>query len=108
MSSGVIALVRHARTASAATIDWKMTRPSVEPISGSVARSGCGIMPMHVALAVEHAGDVAQRAVGIVDVAEGDAIFGFELVERALVGDSSSLRRARSAGAASGPCAPRR
>ena len=26
--------------------DWKTTRPSVEPISGSVARSGCGIMPM--------------------------------------------------------------
>src|ERR1019366_426179 len=35
----------HARTA-ASSIDRKTTRPSDEPISGSVARSGCGIMPI--------------------------------------------------------------
>src|ERR1019366_1643496 len=30
----------------AANMDSKTARPSVEPISGSQARSGCGIMPM--------------------------------------------------------------
>ena len=41
----------------------------------------------HVAFAAEDAGDVAGRAIGIFDVAEGDAIFGFKFVERALVGE---------------------
>ena len=38
----------HAITADAArcSMDWKTTSPSVEPISGSVARSGWGIMPI--------------------------------------------------------------
>ena len=45
----------------------------------------------HVALAVEDAGDVAQRAVGVIEVAEGDAVFGFELVERALVGEVAAF-----------------
>src|SRR5579884_3878020 len=35
----------HARTA-AAIIDWNTTSPSHEPISGSVASSGCGIIPI--------------------------------------------------------------
>ena len=58
----------------------------MDPISGSQARSGCGIMP-NVALPVQDAGDVAHRAVGIVDVAERHAVFGFEFIERALVGE---------------------
>src|SRR6185437_12094478 len=29
----------------AATIDWKMRRPSAEPSNASLERSGCGIMP---------------------------------------------------------------
>ena len=45
----------------------------------------------HVALAVEDAGDVAQRAVRVVDIAEGDAVLGFEFVERALVGVVAAL-----------------
>ena len=45
----------------------------------------------HVALAVEDAGDIAQRAVGIVQVAERDAVLGFELVERALVGEVAAF-----------------
>src|SRR5579859_6062398 len=32
--------------ASAVTMDLKTTSPSVEPISSSAARSGCGIMPI--------------------------------------------------------------
>src|SRR5437899_1042468 len=35
----------HTLAASAPTIERRMTSPSVEPISGSVARSGCGIRP---------------------------------------------------------------
>ncbi len=45
----------------------------------------------HVALAVQNAGDIAQRAVRIVDVAERHAIFGFEFVERALVGEVAAF-----------------
>ena len=41
----------------------------------------------HVALAVEDAGDVADASrCRVVDVAEGDAVLGFEFVERAVVG----------------------
>ena len=36
---------RHARTTAWST-DWKIVSPSVEPISGSDARSGCGIIPI--------------------------------------------------------------
>ena len=36
----------HAFTDIAASIDSKITRPSTDPISGSQARSGCGIMPI--------------------------------------------------------------
>ena len=42
--------------------------------------------PHHVALAVEHAGDIAQRAVGVVQVAESNPVFGFQFVQRTLVG----------------------
>ena len=35
----------HECTAAAATMDWKITIPSVDPCSGSVASSGCGIKP---------------------------------------------------------------
>src|SRR5262245_17329265 len=41
----------------------------------------------HVALFIEHAGDVAQRAIGIIEVAESDAVFGFQFIQRAIVGD---------------------
>ena len=73
------------------SIDWKTTSPSVEPISGSRGALGVRHHAHHVALAVQDAGDVAQRAVGIVDVAEGDAVFGFEFVERALVGEVAAF-----------------
>ena len=106
MSSGVMVGVMTS-TASAADIDWKTTRPSVEPISGSVARSGCGIMPITLRSRLRMPAMSRSGAVGVVEVAEGDAVFGFQLVERALVGDSSSLRRERWAGAAIWPfCAP--
>ncbi len=82
----------HASTAAdACSMDWKTTRPSVEPISGSVRAFGMGHHAHHVAFAIEHAGDIAQRAVGVIDVAEGDAVFGFELVEGALVGDVAAF-----------------
>ncbi len=41
----------------------KKARPSVAPRSGSVASSGCGMRPSTRLLLVEHAGDVARRAV---------------------------------------------
>src|SRR6476660_6197039 len=40
---------RHA-WASAVTMDLNTTRPSVDPISSSAARSGCGIMPITLRL----------------------------------------------------------
>ena len=75
----------HARTA-ARTIEWKTARPSVEPISGSVARSGWGIMPMTLRSRLRMPAISRSGAVGVVEVAEDDAVLGFELVEGALVG----------------------
>ena len=40
-----------------------------------------------VAFAAEDAGDVAGGAVGVFDVAEGDAVFGFEFVEGMGIGE---------------------
>src|SRR5262249_4235319 len=40
----------------------------------------------YVTLSAKHAGDVVERSVGVVEVAEGDAILGRQFVERALVG----------------------
>src|ERR1700730_5449444 len=36
---------RHARTATESS-DWKTTKPSLDPMSDSAARSGCGMIPM--------------------------------------------------------------
>ncbi len=44
-----------------------------------------------VALAVQNAGDVAERAVRIIHVAERHAVFGFELIERAFVGEIAAF-----------------
>ena len=48
-------------------------------------------MPITLRSRVQDAGDVAQRAVGIIEVAEGDAVFGFQFVERALVGEVAAF-----------------
>jgi len=42
--------------------------------------------PHDVAPLIEDSGDIAQGTVGIIEIAEGDAVFGLELVERAIVG----------------------
>ncbi len=47
---------------------------------------GVGHHAHDIAFAVEDAGDVAGGAVGVFDVAEGDAVFGFEFIEGAVVG----------------------
>ena len=52
---------------------------------------GMGHHAHHVAFAVEHAGDIAQRSVGVIDITERHAILGFEFVERALVGDVTAF-----------------
>ncbi len=44
---------------------------------------------------VQNAGDVAQRAVGIFQIAEGDAILGFQFDRACARRRNSSLRRAR-------------
>ena len=88
---------RHgARTATLdstpARIDSKIVSPSTEPVSGSTACSGCGIRPNTLPRLVADAGDVAQRAVGVVagGVAQHHLAAGLELVEL--------RRRARSSG----------
>ena len=48
-------------------------------------------MPMTLRSRIEDAGDVAQGAVGIVEVAEGHAVFGFEFIERAVVGEVAAF-----------------
>ena len=83
----------HASTAAQRGLQHRLEDD--QPVGGAHQRLG-GALGMghhahHVALAVEHAGDVAQRAVGVVDVAEGDAVLGFEFVERALVGDVAAF-----------------
>jgi len=39
-----------------------------------------------VAFAAENAGDITQRAIGIAFIAEGNAVFGFEFIESAVIG----------------------
>ena len=58
---------QRAATAAAAT-------PSVEPSSAWTARSGWGISPTTLRPVVADAGDVVDRAVGVVDVAEHDPV----------------------------------
>ena len=68
------------------------------PVGGAQQRIG-GALGMrhhahHVAAFIADAGDIAQRAVGIIDVAQHHAILRFQHVERAFDRRSSSLRRA--------------
>ncbi len=72
-------------------MDSRITRPSAEPSRGSEARSGCGIRPMTLRLRAQNPGDIAQRSVGIVEIAEHDAVFGFELIEDAVIGEVAAL-----------------
>ena len=64
-------------------------------VGGAHQRLGDAFRMRHqahdVAAFVQDAGDVAHRSVGIVQIAEHDAVFGFELIERALVGDVAAL-----------------
>ena len=48
-------------------------------------------MPITLRSSLQNAGDVAQRSVGIIQVAQHHAILGFELVERALVGEVAAF-----------------
>ena len=43
-------------------------------------------MPSTLRSPIQDAGDVASGAVRILEIPKSDAIFGFELIERALVG----------------------
>ena len=47
--------------------------------------------PHHVAALAANAGDVAQRAVGIVQVPEHDTVLCFQCVQSALIGEVTSL-----------------
>ena len=85
MTSGVIAVIFYL-AASALTSEPRITSPSVDPISGSAARSGCGIMPSTLRSRFRMPAMLRMDPLQGVDVAEGDAILGFELVERAVVG----------------------
>ena len=78
---------RHAASvAAAATAERNSLMPSSEPVSGSTACSGCGIRPTTLPAGVGDAGDVAQRAVGVLArrVAEGDLAERLDLVEHRL------------------------
>ena len=96
ISSGVMATVAHAgaatsAAATAASIDWK-THQAVgrthQRVGGAL---GMRHHPHHVALAAQDAGDVAQRAVGVVQVAEGDAVLRLQFVQRALIGEVAAF-----------------
>ena len=60
-----------AAAAALSTSERNSSMPSSEPSSASAARSGWGISPHDVAALVAHAGDVAQRAVGIARAGSG-------------------------------------
>ncbi len=47
--------------------------------------------PHHIAAFVQNARDVAQGAIRIFQIAQHDAIFGFQLIERALIGDVAAF-----------------
>ena len=81
---------RHA-CASAETMERNISRPSVEPMSGSEARSGCGIMPITLRCRIQHAGDIARRSVRVIEIAEHHAVVGFEFIEGALIRDVAAL-----------------
>ena len=46
---------------------------------------------MTLRLSLQMPGDVAQRAVGIIHIAQHHAVLGFQLVERAVVGEVAAL-----------------
>ena len=66
-----------------------------QSVGGSHQRLGGAFRMRHhahdIALFVQNAGDVAQGAVGIIEIAEHHAIFGFQLIERALVGNITAF-----------------
>ena len=69
-----------------------MPSPSSDgPVSASVACSGCGIRPTTRPLAELMPGDVAQRAVRVVAVAEHHPALALELVEHGLGRDVTAL-----------------
>ena len=73
------------------SMDWNTTRllgRAHERLGGAL---GVRHHAHYVSFAVEHAGDIAQRAVGIIEIAEGDAVLRFELIESALVGKIAAL-----------------
>ena len=67
------------------------TDPSTEPSSGSEARSGWGIRPDDVPPLVADAGDVVDRSVGVVDVAEHHPVLVPEPGQRLGVADVVAL-----------------
>ena len=73
------------------SMDSKITAPFRRAHQRIAGALGMRHHAHHVAFAVQDAGDVAQRAVGIVHIAEHDAVFGFEFVERALIGEVAAF-----------------
>ena len=72
--------LRHATgTPAALSRLSRSTRPSVEPSSAWLARSGWGISPTTLRPSLQMPGDVVDRAVGVVLVAEDDAVVVAEL-----------------------------
>ena len=65
---------RRGADAAAASSDRSSTTPSAQPRSGVAGALGVRHEPHHVAGLVADAGDVVEAAVGVVDVAEHDAV----------------------------------
>ena len=87
------------------------TRPSVEPSSGSTACSGCGISARDVASLVGHTGDRADRAVGVLAVAQQHLAARVQLGDRLGLGEEAAvvvLDRDRQHVAGEPPRQPRR
>ena len=73
--AAIVGRARHAQSSS----DRSSGTPSVEPSNAWQARSGWGIRPDDVSSRIADTGDVVDRSVGIVDVAEDDPVVGPKL-----------------------------
>ena len=79
------------RSRAASTSEASSSAPSPEPSSGSTACSGCGIRPRTLPRLVAHAGDVADRAVAVLRVAQDDLARRLELAVQLVVGVPAAL-----------------
>ena len=91
MSSGVMAMVVMRVTAAREHgFEIPPARRS-NPSADREARSGCGIMPITLRSRFRMPAISRSEPLGLSEIAEHHAVFGFEFVERALVGEIAAF-----------------